>query len=97
MLSIVLDVSRFQGEDAFGLEIQRFVAWVKSSAKATPGGEILMPGRSRNGPRRKGCGTGSTLTPRPGRRSWTRPGVSAWTKVTGQPSDSFTVGTRRAM
>src|SRR5262245_54523304 len=44
MLSIVLDVTRFQGEDAFGLEIQRFVDWVKSSAKATPDGEILMPG-----------------------------------------------------
>jgi uncharacterized oxidoreductase len=44
MLSIILDVSRFQGEDAFQLEIQRFVAWVKSSAKASPNGEILMPG-----------------------------------------------------
>ena len=44
MLTIVLDVSRFQGEDAFRIEIQRFVAWVKSSAKATPDGEILMPG-----------------------------------------------------
>ena len=36
MLSIILDVPRFQGEDAFRIEIQRFVAWVKSSAKATP-------------------------------------------------------------
>jgi uncharacterized oxidoreductase len=44
MLSIVLDVARFQGEGAFGSEIERFVAWVKSSAKATPDGEILMPG-----------------------------------------------------
>jgi uncharacterized oxidoreductase len=44
MLSIVLDGTRFQGEDAFRIEIQRFVAWVKSSAKAAPDGEILMPG-----------------------------------------------------
>jgi uncharacterized oxidoreductase len=44
MLSIVFDVPRFQGEDSFRNEIQRFVAWVKSSAKATPNGEILMPG-----------------------------------------------------
>jgi hydroxycarboxylate dehydrogenase B len=44
MLSIVFDVPRFQGEDSFRIEIQRFVAWVKSSAKATPNGEILMPG-----------------------------------------------------
>ena len=44
MLTIVLDVPRFQGEDAFRMEIQRLVAWVKSSAKATPDGEIMMPG-----------------------------------------------------
>ncbi len=44
MLSIFLDVSRFQADDAFAAEIERFVAWVKSSAKAMPGGEILMPG-----------------------------------------------------
>src|SRR5262249_57862328 len=44
MLTIVLDVPRFQGEDAFRIEIQRFMAWVKSSAKATPDGEIMMPG-----------------------------------------------------
>jgi uncharacterized oxidoreductase len=44
MLSIVLDVARFQSEGAFHAEIERFVAWVKSSAKATPDGEILMPG-----------------------------------------------------
>jgi uncharacterized oxidoreductase len=44
MLSVILDVSRFQDQDAFHQEIQRFVAWVKSSAKAAPDGEILMPG-----------------------------------------------------
>jgi hydroxycarboxylate dehydrogenase B len=44
MLSIVFDVPRFQSEDTFGIEIERFVAWVKSSAKVTPNGEILMPG-----------------------------------------------------
>jgi uncharacterized oxidoreductase len=44
MLSILLDGSRFQADAAFAAEINRFIAWVKSSAKATPDGEILMPG-----------------------------------------------------
>ncbi len=44
MLSIILDVGRFQDDAVFGVEIQRFAAWVKSSAKAAPNGEILMPG-----------------------------------------------------
>lgn len=44
MLSILLDPSFFEKEAAFAAELNRFIAWVKSSAKATPGGEILMPG-----------------------------------------------------
>lgn len=44
MLSIILDPAYFQTEAAFGAEVNRFIDWVKSSAKATPGGEILMPG-----------------------------------------------------
>lgn len=44
MLSIYLDPSRFQDDAAFSGELQRFIAWVKSSAKASPDGEILMPG-----------------------------------------------------
>ncbi len=44
MFSIILDASRFQEDAAFAGEIQRFVTWVKSSAKTTPNGEILMPG-----------------------------------------------------
>src|SRR5439155_6405907 len=44
MLSIILDVGRFQGEEGFAAEVSRFVDWVRSSAKATPEGEILMPG-----------------------------------------------------
>jgi hydroxycarboxylate dehydrogenase B len=44
MLSIILDGSRFQNDAAFAEEINRFIAWVKSSAKAAPDGEILMPG-----------------------------------------------------
>jgi uncharacterized oxidoreductase len=44
MLSIILDIGRFQDHAAFGAEIQRFTAWVKSSAKAALNGEILMPG-----------------------------------------------------
>jgi uncharacterized oxidoreductase len=44
MLSIFLDIGCFQEEIAFAAEIERFIAWVKSSAKSTPDGEILMPG-----------------------------------------------------
>jgi uncharacterized oxidoreductase len=44
MLSILLDPSRFQDDAAFGAEVNRFIAWVKSSAKASPDGDILMPG-----------------------------------------------------
>jgi uncharacterized oxidoreductase len=46
MLSIILDGSRFQSDTAFAEEINRFIAWVKSSAKAAPDGEILMPGET---------------------------------------------------
>lgn len=44
MFSILLDRSFFQKDAEFATEIHRFVDWVKSSAKATPEGEILMPG-----------------------------------------------------
>jgi uncharacterized oxidoreductase len=44
MLSIILDASYFQRDAALAAEITRFVTWVKSSAKATPEGAILMPG-----------------------------------------------------
>ncbi len=44
MLSIVLDPSVFQSDAAFAAEIERFVAWVKSSQTVSDGGEILMPG-----------------------------------------------------
>jgi uncharacterized oxidoreductase len=44
MLSIYLDPARFQDDAAFAAEIQRFVAWVKSSEKVTSDGDILMPG-----------------------------------------------------
>lgn len=44
MLSVILDPAVFQPGDAFHAEIDRFIEWVKSSATATPGGEILMPG-----------------------------------------------------
>jgi uncharacterized oxidoreductase len=44
MLSIFLDPAVFQPYDAFTAEIDRFVAWVKSSQTVTPNGEILMPG-----------------------------------------------------
>lgn len=44
MLSIFLAPSFFQQGTAFNAEVRRFIDWVKSSEKATPGGEILMPG-----------------------------------------------------
>jgi uncharacterized oxidoreductase len=44
MLSIYLDVARFRDDAAFAAEMESFIAWVKSSATVTPGGEILMPG-----------------------------------------------------
>jgi uncharacterized oxidoreductase len=44
MLSILLDPSRFQEDSVFAAEIERFIGWVKSSARTMPDGEILMPG-----------------------------------------------------
>ncbi|HLW65229.1 MAG TPA: malate/lactate/ureidoglycolate dehydrogenase [Gemmataceae bacterium] len=44
MLSIIFDPSFFQADAEFAAEIERFIAWVKSSAKVQPDGEILMPG-----------------------------------------------------
>jgi hydroxycarboxylate dehydrogenase B len=46
MLSIYLAPFVFHGANraAFAAELQRFIAWVKSSAKTTIDGEILMPG-----------------------------------------------------
>jgi uncharacterized oxidoreductase len=44
MLSIYLDPARFQNDATFAAEVQRLIAWVKSSEKAAPDGDILMPG-----------------------------------------------------
>jgi uncharacterized oxidoreductase len=44
MLSIYLDSRFFQADRAFAAEIERFIAWVKSSAKTSPDGAILVPG-----------------------------------------------------
>lgn len=44
MLSIFLDTSFFQTNADFTAEITRFIDWVKSSARTTPNGDILMPG-----------------------------------------------------
>ncbi len=44
MLSVLLDPARFGDDAAFGAEVKRFIEWVKSSAKASPVGDILMPG-----------------------------------------------------
>jgi uncharacterized oxidoreductase len=44
MLTIVLDPSFFQSEEEFAREAARFIAFVKSSEKVFPDGDILMPG-----------------------------------------------------
>ncbi len=44
MFSIYLDPAVFEKDPAYTAEIERFIDWVKSSAKATPNSEILMPG-----------------------------------------------------
>lgn len=44
MLTILVGPRFFQSEAEFGREIDRFVAYVKSSAKVSPDAEILMPG-----------------------------------------------------
>jgi uncharacterized oxidoreductase len=44
MLSIYMDPKFFQDDQTFAAEVDRFVAWVKSSEKAQPGGTIYMPG-----------------------------------------------------
>jgi len=44
MLSIILDPLVFQRDTEFAAEIERFIAWVKSSETVTADGEILMPG-----------------------------------------------------
>lgn len=44
MLTILLDPKVFQNESDYGAEINRFIAYVKSSKKVSADGEILMPG-----------------------------------------------------
>jgi hydroxycarboxylate dehydrogenase B len=44
MLSIYLAPNFFQDNQYFAQEVDRFVSWVKSSKKAQPEGDILMPG-----------------------------------------------------
>lgn len=44
MLSIYLEPAFFQTSAAFATELHRFIDWVKTSAKTSPDGEILMPG-----------------------------------------------------
>jgi uncharacterized oxidoreductase len=44
MLTILLAPSFFQSEEAFAAEVERFIAYIKSSARVSPETEILMPG-----------------------------------------------------
>jgi len=44
MFTILMDPDVFQAHEAFASEVTRFIAYVKTSEKAAPGGDILMPG-----------------------------------------------------
>jgi uncharacterized oxidoreductase len=44
MLSVFIDPGYFRPEDDFAAEVRRFMEWIKSSAPASPGGEVLAPG-----------------------------------------------------
>jgi uncharacterized oxidoreductase len=44
MLSVILDRRFFLPGDEFHREVERFISFVRTSRKAAPGGEILMPG-----------------------------------------------------
>ena len=44
MLSIYIDPSSFADQDYLAQETERFMAWVKASPPAEPGGEVLVPG-----------------------------------------------------
>jgi len=44
MLTILMDPAAFQEYEDFAREVERFIAFVKTSDKAAPGGDILMPG-----------------------------------------------------
>jgi uncharacterized oxidoreductase len=44
MLTVLMDPDRFRPDEGFGAEVQRFIDFVRTSAPAAPGGEILMPG-----------------------------------------------------
>jgi uncharacterized oxidoreductase len=53
MLTILLDPTFFGSQEAYAKEVQRFIAYVKSSEKTTPGGDILMPGEIEDNTRAK--------------------------------------------
>ena len=44
MFTILMDPDMFQAHETFAAEVTRFIAYVKTSEKAAPGGDILMPG-----------------------------------------------------
>jgi uncharacterized oxidoreductase len=44
MLTIVMDPERFLPEPEYTQDVERFIAYVKSSEKVDPNGDILMPG-----------------------------------------------------
>jgi len=63
MLSIFLDPSVFQKGDALQAELQRFITWVKSSAKTDANADILMPGEIEDRTKAKRLRDGIELDP----------------------------------
>lgn len=63
MLSILMDRSFFGEVAAFDAEIERFVAYVKSSRPVAPGGSILMPGEPEAESKRRKLEHGIELDP----------------------------------
>jgi len=64
MLAVVIDPSHLPTDVAMGDEISQFIAFVKSSRKASPGGEIQMPGEPEVSVRRQRLTTGIPLDSR---------------------------------
>jgi uncharacterized oxidoreductase len=61
MLSIIMDPKFFAEDQAFSTEVERFVAWVKTSRRVAPDGDILMPGEIEQRTRAKRVANGLDL------------------------------------
>ena len=61
MLTVILDPARFPTDVGFASEVRRFVDFVKSSRKASPDTEILLPGQIEERTRRQRLEEGIVL------------------------------------